>query len=198
MVLGHECAGIVKQVGSQVKFLMIGDRVALEPGNNCRQCQLCSDGRYNLHREMKFFGSPPTNGALAKQVGPDTKLIIAAGSIGLVSMRAARAFGSPKIVIVDIDDYHLSLVKDLGADEIIKVSSIMQVLVFPPSSSVVIRVIRWYVMKWVGFNKTMKMALQATRAGGKVCLVGLGQSEMTLPLTSAAASYIHSLLRSML
>lgn len=36
MVLGHECAGIVEQVGSQVKFLMIGDRVALEPGISCR------------------------------------------------------------------------------------------------------------------------------------------------------------------
>lgn len=70
MVLGHECAGIVEQVGSQVKSLMMGDRVALEPGISCRQCQLCKDGRYNLCREMKFFGSPPTNGALANQVIP--------------------------------------------------------------------------------------------------------------------------------
>lgn len=68
MVLGHECAGIVEQVGSQVKSLMIGDRVALEPGISCRQCYLCKDGRYNLCRQMKFFGSPPTNGALANQV----------------------------------------------------------------------------------------------------------------------------------
>lgn len=41
----------------------------------------------------------------------------------------------------------------------------------------------------VGFSKTMSVALNATRAGGKVCLVGLGQSEMTLPLTPAAARY---------
>ncbi|KAJ8547618.1 hypothetical protein K7X08_011204 [Anisodus acutangulus] len=142
MVLGHECAGIVEQAGIQVKFLTIGDRVSLEPGISCRQCQLCKDGRYNLCREMKFFGSPPTNGALANQVvhpadlcfklpdnvsleegamceplsvsihacrranvGRETKLIIiGAGTIGLVTMLAARAFGSPKIVIVDIDD----------------------------------------------------------------------------------------------
>lgn len=43
----------------------------------------------------------------------------------------------------------------------------------------------------VGFNKSMTTALQATRAGGKVCLVGLGQSEMALPLTSAAARYLY-------
>ncbi|XP_039032668.1 L-idonate 5-dehydrogenase-like [Hibiscus syriacus] len=38
-----------------------------------------------------------------------------------------------------------------------------------------------------GFNKTMKTALSATRAGGKVCLVGMGHNEMTVPLTPAAA-----------
>ncbi|KAK4340836.1 hypothetical protein RND71_039337 [Anisodus tanguticus] len=226
MVLGHECAGIVEQVGSQVKFLKIGDCVALESRISCRQCQLCKDGRYNLCREMKFFGSPPTNGALANQVvhpadlcfklsdnvsleegamceplsvgvhachranvGPETKLIIVgAGTIGLVTMLAACAFGSPKIVIVDIDDCRLSFAKDLGADEIIKVSFRTQVLLFflPISSNFVSYPVD-LSFDCVGFNKTMSMALQATRAGGKVCLVRLGQSEMTLPLTSAAA-----------
>lgn len=33
-----------------------------------------------------------------------------------------------------------------------------------------------------GFNKTMTTALSATRPGGIVCLVGMGQREMTLPL----------------
>lgn len=40
-----------------------------------------------------------------------------------------------------------------------------------------------------GFDKTMSTALSATRAGGKVCLVGMGHSEMTVPLTPAAARY---------
>jgi L-iditol 2-dehydrogenase len=68
MVIGHECAGIIEEVGSQVKSLAVGDRVALEPGISCRQCNLCKDGRYNLCPEMKFFGSPPTNGSLANKV----------------------------------------------------------------------------------------------------------------------------------
>lgn len=38
-----------------------------------------------------------------------------------------------------------------------------------------------------GFNKTMSTALGATRSGGKVCLVGMGHNEMTVPLTPAAA-----------
>lgn len=39
----------------------------------------------------------------------------------------------------------------------------------------------------VGFTKTMSTALNATRSGGKVCLVGLGQIDMKIPLTAAAA-----------
>ena len=68
MVIGHECAGIIEEVGSEVKSLAAGDRVALEPGISCQRCKLCKDGRYNLCPEMKFFGSPPTNGSLANKV----------------------------------------------------------------------------------------------------------------------------------
>ena len=38
----------------------------------------------------------------------------------------------------------------------------------------------------VGFGKTMTTALKATSRGGKVCLVGMGHSDMTVPLTPAA------------
>jgi len=68
MVIGHECAGIIEEVGSEVTSLAVGDRVALEPGRSCRSCSLCKEGRYNLCPGMKFFGSPPTNGCLANQV----------------------------------------------------------------------------------------------------------------------------------
>lgn len=40
-----------------------------------------------------------------------------------------------------------------------------------------------------GFNKTMSTALSATHDGGKVCLVGMGHNQMTVPLTPAAARY---------
>lgn len=68
MVIGHECAGIIEEIGSEVKYLQVGDRVALEPGISCGRCSFCRNGSYNLCREMKFFGSPPTNGSLANKV----------------------------------------------------------------------------------------------------------------------------------
>lgn len=68
MVIGHECAGIIEEVGSEVKKLVPGDRVALEPGISCWRCNLCKEGRYNLCPEMKFFATPPVHGSLANQV----------------------------------------------------------------------------------------------------------------------------------
>jgi L-iditol 2-dehydrogenase len=41
----------------------------------------------------------------------------------------------------------------------------------------------------VGTTKTMTTALNITRSGGKVCLVGMLHDKMTLPLTAAAARY---------
>ncbi|KAM0282399.1 hypothetical protein ACHAQH_003080 [Verticillium albo-atrum] len=64
MVLGHESAGTIVEVGSAVKTLVKGDRVALEPGYPCRRCQDCLAGNYNLCHEMVFAATPPYHGTL--------------------------------------------------------------------------------------------------------------------------------------
>jgi len=64
MVLGHESAGTVVQVGNDVKTLKVGDRVALEPGYPCRHCENCLSGHYNLCPEMAFAATPPYDGTL--------------------------------------------------------------------------------------------------------------------------------------
>ena len=55
--LGHESAGIVKQIGSDVHGFQIGDSVALEVGIPCSNCLACLGGRYNICKEMRFRGS---------------------------------------------------------------------------------------------------------------------------------------------
>nr|ADF57215.1 xylitol dehydrogenase [Rhodotorula graminis] len=65
MVLGHETAAVVVQVGSRVTNIKAGDRVALEPGRSCRVCSDCKAGFYNRCASMAFAATPPYDGDLA-------------------------------------------------------------------------------------------------------------------------------------
>jgi L-iditol 2-dehydrogenase len=68
MVLGHESSGRVVELGPGASRHAIGDRVALEPGVPCGRCRECRAGRYNLCRDVRFFATPPIDGAFANYV----------------------------------------------------------------------------------------------------------------------------------
>lgn len=67
-ILGHECAGTVAAVGPGVKNLKVGDKVALEPGITCGQCEFCKSGRYNLCPDVEFLATPPYQGCLMNYI----------------------------------------------------------------------------------------------------------------------------------
>ncbi|HEX4248103.1 MAG TPA: alcohol dehydrogenase catalytic domain-containing protein [Pseudonocardia sp.] len=68
LVLGHEGAGRVVEVGAGVEPELVGRRVAIEPAMVCGRCQLCRAGRYNLCLHGTCLGSPPTHGTLRQSV----------------------------------------------------------------------------------------------------------------------------------
>lgn len=68
IILGHELAGEVVQVGELVENVSVGDRVAVEPGVTCGRCQYCKSGRYNLCPDVVFMATPPIDGAWAEYV----------------------------------------------------------------------------------------------------------------------------------
>jgi L-iditol 2-dehydrogenase len=68
MVLGHESSGRVVALGPGASRHAVGDRVALEPGVPCGHCRECRAGRYNLCRDVRFFATPPIDGAFANYV----------------------------------------------------------------------------------------------------------------------------------
>ncbi|KAH7424210.1 hypothetical protein KP509_12G095400 [Ceratopteris richardii] len=226
MVIGHECAGVVEEIGNEVTHLAVGDNVALEPGVSCAHCSHCKEGRYNLCDEMKFFATPPIHGSLANFVvhpaslcfklpenvsleegamceplsvgvhacrragaGPHTKvLVMGSGPIGLVTLMAAKAFGSPRVVVVDVDENRLKMAQELGAHEVVCVSTRIEdvekeVLEIQQKMAADVDI----TFDCAGLEKTMRTALKATRSGGEVCLVGMGHVEMKVPLTAAAA-----------
>lgn len=71
MILGHESAGVVKELGPGVSRLSPGDRVAIEPGVPCRVCSFCRSGRYNLCPDVQFLAAPPTDGSMAAYIVHD-------------------------------------------------------------------------------------------------------------------------------
>lgn len=77
--LGHESAGIVTSVGSSVSNLQAGDKVALEVGLPCEQCQRCEQGRYNICKDVKFRSSgksfPHFQGTLQERVNHPAKWV---------------------------------------------------------------------------------------------------------------------------
>ncbi|RDA95457.1 hypothetical protein CP533_5409 [Ophiocordyceps camponoti-saundersi (nom. inval.)] len=65
-ILGHEAAAVIVSVGSNVKHLVKGDRVAIEPGVSCGRCFLCVGGRYNLCEQVAFSGIYPHHGTIQR------------------------------------------------------------------------------------------------------------------------------------
>jgi L-iditol 2-dehydrogenase len=68
LVLGHEVAGVVVERGARAQRHPVGQRVALEPGVPCGSCEECRHGRYNLCADVRFFATPPVDGAFARYV----------------------------------------------------------------------------------------------------------------------------------
>ncbi len=56
--VGHEGAGTVVEVGSEVTAVKAGDRIALEPAMTCGHCDQCKAGRANTCRNNRFLGCP--------------------------------------------------------------------------------------------------------------------------------------------
>jgi L-iditol 2-dehydrogenase len=73
IILGHEVAGEVIAVGRDVTHVKVGDRVAIEPGEPCRDCPDCMAGRYHLCPRLKFLATPPYDGALVQRIALDER-----------------------------------------------------------------------------------------------------------------------------
>ena len=68
LILGHEASGVIEAVGENVTGRSVGQRVSIEPGVPDLSCPQCLAGRYNLCPEMRFFATPPIDGAFTELV----------------------------------------------------------------------------------------------------------------------------------
>ncbi|QKC93810.1 NAD(P)-dependent alcohol dehydrogenase [Mesorhizobium sp. NZP2298] len=65
MVLGHEAAGTIVEIGANVETFKVGDRVCMEPGVPNLSSRATKLGIYNVDPDVRFWATPPVHGVLA-------------------------------------------------------------------------------------------------------------------------------------
>ena len=113
----------------------------------------------------------------------DPVLICGAGPIGLITLLCCRAAGAEPIVITDIDEGRLKFAKDLvpsvrtykvekgvdaeqAAEDIVKAAGGIRLTV---------------ALECTGVESSVASAIWSVKFGGKVFVVGVGKSEMSMP-----------------
>ena len=113
LVLGHEAAGTIVGVGESVDPSRIGQRVSIEPQRPDPESAETRRGDYNLCPHMRFFGTPPVDGALCDYVTigatfahpvPDTVSDDAAAlceplSVGIAALRKAGIGKGSRVLV---------------------------------------------------------------------------------------------------
>lgn len=57
LIQGHEFAGIIAEVGENVKGWKVGDHVCADPADNCNECYYCLNGLMSHCDHMKAIGT---------------------------------------------------------------------------------------------------------------------------------------------
>lgn len=71
---GHECAGVVHEVGEGVLSVKTGDRVAVDPNHDCGFCHYCRRGYPHLCENQKTL-KLKSNGGFAEYIMVPAKLV---------------------------------------------------------------------------------------------------------------------------
>lgn len=56
IILGHECSGVIAEVGEGVDAKRVGEPVTVEPFFTCDTCAFCLEGTYNFCADLKIIG----------------------------------------------------------------------------------------------------------------------------------------------
>jgi len=165
--------------------------------NLCQNRQVVgvSEGTYRRHGAMAEYVSVPqwiavhmpdnltfAQAALAETVSigvhaanrtplrlNDTVVIVGAGAVGLVAMQAIRLKGAGRVIVTDLAEDRLALARDLGADVTVPADGPdllerLKAETGPEGANAVIEA--------VGVQATIDTALDITRLGGSLTLVG--------------------------
>jgi len=208
LVLGHEVSGLIAAVGAGVDSGRIGSRVAVEPGASCGVCEQCKAGRYNLCPAMRFFATPPIDGALAEyvevradlafdlpdSVSDDAAALLEPLSVGIWATRKARVTAGSRLLIAGAGPIGLvtaQVARALGATMIV-VSDIAghrlaaarahgATAALPAAEVAGAGADFDAFIDCSGAQAAITSGLRALRPAGVAVLVGMGPDELVLP-----------------
>jgi L-iditol 2-dehydrogenase len=210
LVLGHEAGGTVADVGPDVTSLSAGQRVSIEPGVPCRNCAQCLAGRYNLCPRIRFFATPPYDGAFAEYVSmpesfvhtiPDHLSDDAAGlleplSVGVWACRRAGVGPASRVLVTGAGPIGLitaQTARAYGAPEVwisdvnpLRLSVAAELGLTPidvssaPLTDAGLEVD--VLLECSGNEQATWDAIHVVDRAGRVVLVGMGGDQIRLPL----------------
>ncbi|MFD0711357.1 L-threonine 3-dehydrogenase [Paenibacillus sp. GCM10027626] len=215
-VFGHEFAGIVEAVGSEVRGIAPGDHVSAEGHIACGVCKACRTGKAHVCPHTRSFGinapgcfaeyavtkavnvianrqdlpfelaclQDPLGNAVQSVLAGDivgkSVAVIGAGPIGLMAVQVAKACGAGTIFAVDVNPLRLQLAERMGADEVIdagQCSASQRLRECTGGDGVDV------VLEMSGNAKAIVDGFDAAASGGRVSLLGIPASEVSLDLS---------------
>lgn len=208
LVLGHEAAGTIVDVGENVDRARIGERVSIEPQRPDPDSDETRRGLYNLCPHMRFFATPPVDGALCEYVTigaefahrvPDSVSDDAAAlceplSVGIAAVRKAGVDGRSRVLVTGAGPIGIvitQLARAYGATDIVvsdpdearrrQATSFGATAVLDPTVQPITDLGVDAFIDASGAATAVADGIRAVRPAGKVVLVGLGAESMELP-----------------
>jgi L-iditol 2-dehydrogenase len=213
LVLGHEASGVVVALGERATRHEVGQRVTLEPGVPCGRCTQCRCGRYNLCPDVRFFATPPIDGAFARYVTinehfayavPDSMTdeqaaLIEPLSVGLWAARRAEVKPGDTVLVTGAGPIGLLAVQAArvaGAARVV-VTDLSKgrrelalrmgaAAAFDPvtEGAEVAGLGADVLVECSGAQQAVTAGMGALRGGARAVLVGMGGDEVRLPMSA--------------
>ncbi|TWS22209.1 NAD(P)-dependent alcohol dehydrogenase [Tsukamurella sputi] len=209
LVLGHEASGRIVAVGSDVPAARIGERVSIEPQRPDPHSAESLRGEYNLCPAMRFYATPPVDGALAEYVTigsafahaiPDSVSDEAAAlfeplSVGIAALRKASVALGGGVLIAGAGPIGLLCA------QVARASGLTRIVVTDPDPArrraaerfgATIAAEPGEATVGAGFDAfidasgappAIRAGIPAVRPGGRIVLVGMGADDLALPVS---------------